>query len=261
MTEMPRLATTDAHPPQGLGLSLARSASELEGALRLRHAVFAEELGAQLNEASSGIDRDEFDPWCDHLLVRDLATSDIVGTYRILPPHRAREIGRLYSESEFDLAPLEALRPSLVEVGRACVHPDWRQGPAILMLWAGLARYMREAGYSHLVGCASVSLADGGHQAAAVRDELMARHLSPPEHRVCPRTPFEHRRLARASRLELPPLLKGYLRLGARIGGEPAWDAQFCSADFLILLDLAALPPRYARHFHLLSEEAMLAAI
>lgn len=237
-----------------LRVSLARSPSDLKQAQRLRFAVFAQEMGAQLGSAAQGIDEDEFDLYCDHLLVRDTDSGQVVGTYRILPPHRRRQIGRLYSESEFDLARLAHLEPSLIEVGRSCVHPEHRTGAAILMLWAGLAQYMRRGQYRHLIGCASAPLADGGMQAAALRDRMQA-YLAAPEYRVFPHLPFPHERIARPASVELPPLIKGYLRLGAKVCGEPAWDPDFNCADFLIWLSLDNLQPRYARHFDLLAAQ------
>jgi len=190
----------------------------------------------------------------DHIVVRDEDTLRVVGTYRVLPPHAAQRVGRLYSDSEFDLARLLHLRAGMIEVGRSCVHRDYRDGSTILLLWAGLARYMRAFGYRHMVGCASASLADGGMQAARLRDELQ-KHLCDAEYRVYPRVPFPHEKLARAARCEMPPLIKGYLRIGAQVCGEPAWDPDFNTADFLIWLSLDNLNPRYARHFELLAHE------
>lgn len=242
-----------------LGLSIARTQGDVEEAQRLRYKVFAEEMGASIG-AGDGLDRDEFDPWCDHLIVRDLDSLRVVGTYRILPPRRAQELGRLYSDSEFDIARLNHLRPSTIEVGRSCVHRDYRNGSSILLLWAGLARYMKASGYRHLIGCASASLADGGRQAARLRDELQ-RYQSAAELRVFPRLAFPHQRIERAPVCVMPPLIKGYLRVGARVCGEPAWDPDFNTADFLIWLSLDWMPARYARHFDLLAEErALLAA-
>jgi putative hemolysin len=241
-----------------LRVGLARTPAEREEAQRLRYAVFAQEMGAQIAGGDDAIDEDEFDAYCDHLLVRDGADGPVVGTYRVLAPHRRAQIGRLYSESEFDLTRLGHLAPSLIEVGRSCVHPDHRTGPAILLLWAGLASYMRRGGYRHLIGCASAPLADGGMQAAALRDRMQS-HLAPPEYRVFPHLPFPHERIARAATIEVPPLIKGYLRLGAKVCGEPAWDPDFNSADFLIWLSLDDLPQRYARHFDLLAAQGAAA--
>ena len=251
---LPRIETNVATPPQRLSVQLARGASEIEDAQRLRYKVFAEEMGARLGD-SGGLDQDEFDAYCDHLVVRDEETLRIVGTYRILPPHGARAVGRLYADGEFDLSRLAYLRPSMIEIGRSCVHRDYRTGAAIMLLWAGLAQYMRQAGYRHLIGCGSVPLADGGHQAAWVRHELAAV-MTDPEYRVFPHHAFPFERIDRAAAGEMPPLIKGYLRCGARVCGEPAWDPDFNSADFLIWLALDALEPRYARHFDLLARQA-----
>jgi putative hemolysin len=249
----------DTREPR-LTLSLARTATEVEEAQRLRYKVFAEEMGANLGDtgAATGLDRDEFDPWCDHLIVRDADTLRVVGTYRLLLPRRAAEFGRLYADGEFDLGRLAHIRSSTIEVGRSCVHRDYRNSKAILLLWAGLAAYMRRGGCSHMIGCASVSLADGGLQAARLRDELQPFYTDA-ELRVFARLPFPHRQLERAPQVLMPPLIKGYLRLGARICGEPAWDPDFNTADFLVWLALDNLETRYARHFHLLAEQVAVA--
>ena len=145
-----------------LAITLAKSAFEVREAQRLRYRIFAEECGVQLPTRSLGIDEDEFDSYCDHLIVRDTARDEVVGTYRILTSWKAKEAGRFYSETEFDLTKLKPLVPHIVEVGRSCIHPDYRQGSVITLLWAGLAQYMMSGGYEYLMGCASISLADGG---------------------------------------------------------------------------------------------------
>ncbi len=245
---------TGSAPEPRLAVALAHSPADIEDAQRLRYKVFAEEMGAKIGDPATGIDADEFDPYCDHLIVRDLDSLRIVGTYRILAPHRARELGRLYSESEFDISRLHHILPSMVEVGRSCVHWDYRSGSTILLLWAGMAHYMKAGGYSHLIGCASVPLNDGGQTAARVRLDVQS-YLTDPEYRVFPHHPFPFDRIQPAATREMPPLLKGYLRIGSRICGEPAWDPDFNSADFLVWLSLANLHPRYARHFELLAAQ------
>jgi putative hemolysin len=259
MERLERVAGAAAGAEPRLLLTLARTAADVEQAQRLRYKVFVEEMGAAVATRASGLDGDEFDPWCDHLIVRDAATLRAVGTYRILPPERARELGRLYADGEFDLSRLAHLRDSAIEVGRSCVHRDYRSGGAILLLWAGLAQYMRRGGYRHLIGCASATLADGGRQAARLRSELLPFYTDP-ELRVFPRVAFPHDRIAPAATAVVPPLIKGYLRLGARVCGEPAWDPDFNTADFLMWLALDRLQPRYARHFDLLAEQAAAVA-
>lgn len=232
-----------------LSVGIARDYATIKDAQRLRYKVFGEELGAGLHD-HDGLDIDEFDAACDHLVVRDEDTLRVVGTYRLLPPHRARRLGRLYSESEFDLRRLDHLRPTMVELGRSCVHREYRSGPALLLLWAGLARYMDTNRYSHAVGCASTTLSDGGGLAAFVRDQAQL-HLAPPEYRVFPHLPFPHAQIERPLQAELPPLIRGYFRAGASVCGEPAWDPQFQTADFLMLIALDSVNQRYARRFAL----------
>ncbi|MFG3265594.1 GNAT family N-acetyltransferase [Streptomyces bobili] len=231
-------------------VTLARDEADVRAAQRLRHDVFAGEMGALLTSAEPGLDADPFDAYCDHLLVRDADTGQVVGTYRLLPPERAAVAGRLYSESEFDLTPLDGIRPGLVEVGRSCVHPDHRDGAVIGLIWAGIARYMVDNGHEWLAGCCSVPLTDGGTAAAGAWDRVRDKHLAPEEFRVRPLLPWVPQPdLAPPARTELPALLRGYLRLGAWVCGEPAHDPDFGVADLYVLLSMRRVNPRYLRHF------------
>lgn len=234
-----------ARAKRKLSVGFARDESERRAAQRLRWRVFAEEMGARLAPGEPGIDRDEFDRWCEHLVVRD--ADEVIGTYRLLSPHNARRAGRYYSEGEFDLGRLERLRGDMVEVGRSCIDARYRSGAVIALLWAGLARYMLAGRHEYLVGCASMSVADGGRAAAAVYEELRESHLAPVEYRVFPRHPLSLEKTD--AKAQMPPLLKGYLRCGAYIAGEPAWDPDFNTADFFVLLPLSRVERRYARHF------------
>ncbi len=231
-----------------LSVCLTRHPEEITEAQRLRHQIFAGELGAKLPSRVAGLDQDIYDPFCEHLIVRDDNTGDVVGTYRILSPEKARNIG-YYSENEFDLTRLQHLRPRLVEIGRSCVHPEYRSGATIALLWAGLARYMQAGGYDFLTGCASISMADGGHAAASLYRRLAQEHLGPIEYRVFPRCRLPLAALRQNEPAETPPLIKGYLRAGAWIIGEPAWDPDFNTADLPILMSMARLEGRYAKHF------------
>jgi putative hemolysin len=235
-------------PRAKLHVALATCESEILAAQKLRWRVFAEELGARLPSRTQGIDRDIYDPFCDHLIVRDEADGRIVGTYRILPPQAAREVGSYYSENEFDLTRIAHLRTRMVEIGRSCIDPDYRTGATIALLWGGLARYMRENGHEYLVGCASIGMQDGGHNAAGIYRAL-GTHMAPPEYRVFPRYPLPLDRIEASAHPEVPPLLKGYLRAGAWICGEPAWDPDFNTADLLILLPMSRVDSRYSKHF------------
>jgi putative hemolysin len=232
-----------------LAVHLARGEAEIADAQRLRYRVFAEEMGARLPSSVLGIDRDMFDPWCDHLLVTEEDTGEVVGTYRILAGASAKNIGGFYSEQEFDLTRLNHLRDRAVEVGRSCVHPDYRSGGVIALLWSGLAEYMQKTGYEYILGCASMSMVDGGHGAAAAYNRLQESHLSPVEYRVFPRCPLPLHELNQNAAPSLPPLIRAYLRVGAYVCGEPAWDPDFNTADLLMLLPLSRMDERYAKHF------------
>ncbi|MGW8066140.1 GNAT family N-acetyltransferase [Streptomyces ziwulingensis] len=250
---MTGVLTADRPPkpaaPHHYSVGLARDEDDVRAAQRLRHDVFAGEMGALLASPQPGYDIDPFDAYCDHLLVREETTGQVVGTYRLLPPERAAVAGRLYAQSEFDLAALDAIRPGLVEVGRSCVHPDHRDGAVIGLIWAGLARYMTERGHEWLAGCCSIPLADGGALASGTWDRVRTRHLAPEEYRVRPLLPWTPRASAPAARTELPALLRGYLRLGAWVCGEPAHDVDFGVADLYVLLSMNRVDPRYLRHF------------
>ena len=236
-------------PASRYHVSLAVDDNDIREAQRLRHKVFAEEMGARLSSVLPGHDVDLYDPFCDHLLVRELADGEVVGTYRILPPDAARRVGSYYSEQEFDLTRLNFLRPRMAELGRSCVHPAHRNGGVIARLWIGLADYMTRYGYEYIVGCASISMADGGHIAASVHRQIVERHLAPVEWRATPRTRLPVESLDDGRTAALPPLIKGYTRLGAMVCGEPAWDPDFNTADLLMLLPMAQLNRSYARRF------------
>lgn len=231
-----------------LYLSIARTPAEVAEAQRLRYKVFAEEMGAQVS-GTGGLDIDGFDDFCDHLLVRESSTHQVIGTYRILSPHQAAQAGGYYSAGEFDLSRIAHLFDRTVEVGRACVHQDYRSGGTITMLWAGLAKYMQMHHYEYMIGCASVPMNDGGHAAASLFNRLKDDYLSPPEYRVFPHNPLPIEALNQDIQVACPPLIKGYLRLGAYICSEPAWDAYFNTADMLVMLPLSRINKRYAAHF------------
>ncbi|HMM47179.1 MAG TPA: GNAT family N-acyltransferase [Thiobacillaceae bacterium] len=230
-------------------VSLAVDDCEIREAQRLRYRVFADEMGARLTTSLAGHDVDLYDPYCDHLLVRELSSGEVVGTYRILAPDAARRVGSYYSEPAFDLTRLHFLRPRMAELGRSCVDPAHRNGSVLARLWAGLAGYMIRYGYEYVVGSASIGMADGGHVAASIYRQLSERHLAPIEWRVTPRCRLPLESLDQDRTVALPPLIKGYTRLGAMICGEPAWDADFNTADLLMLLPLAQLDRIYARRF------------
>ncbi|MCG2591717.1 GNAT family N-acetyltransferase [Ramlibacter sp. XY19] len=260
----PSATARRAHAP-GFAIEWANSEADLREAQRLRFRVFAQEMGAHLAPPPGtppGLDADRFDPYCDHLLVRAAARVDgergpVVGTYRVLPPAQARAAGGFYSDAEFDLAPLAALRPRALELGRSCVDARWRSGGVIMGMWTALAGYMVRHRLETMVGCASISVAPGTLPALALWEHLRHTHLAPPHWRVQPRhglpgaAALDTPSATPAPRglPEAPPLVKGYLRCGARVLGPPALDAAFNTADLPMMLRLADMAPRYRRHF------------
>ncbi len=228
---------------------VAKDDDDILAALRLRHRVFVGEMSAQIEHAERGIERDRFDEHCVHLLVREDDSHRAVGTYRILSAAVAQLTGGFYSETEFDLCGLPEKLDRVVEIGRACVDPEYRNGAVIAMLWAGLFRYLAGQQADYVIGCASVSLAEGRENAAAMCNRLVRDWLAPPQWRVVPRRPFPIGDAGDAPDSSIPALIKGYLRLGAYVCGEPAFDPEFGTADLLMILPMARMNSRYLRHF------------
>ncbi|MFE7777291.1 GNAT family N-acetyltransferase [Streptomyces sp. NPDC057445] len=242
------LSTPTATVTSNYVTSIAGTQEQIRAAQRLRYQVFGEEMGATLDTPLPGHDIDEYDDLVDHLIVTDTTTGEVVGTYRLLPPGRTE---RSYSDGEFDLRNLSAVRSSMIEVGRSCVHPDHRSGAVINLMWAGMARYVLLSGHRYLAGCASVPLGDGGQSASHAWLLGTTKHAAPAEYRVHPRRPWTPQGLSESkpSYALLPPLLRGYLRLGAWMCGAPAHDPEFDVADFFVVLDMDRLSDRYRRYF------------
>jgi putative hemolysin len=227
---------------------LAQTREDLQAAQRLRYQVFAGEYGAQLGDAQTGLDCDMFDAYCDHLIAVQAYTDRVIGTYRMLTPKAAQRLGQRYIADEFLTDRLESISAQTVEFGRSCIHPDARNSTVLLALWSALAQYMHQQGLRYALGCCSTSLRDGGANARATWDMLQCTALADESLRVFAlnRLPIEH---FSAQGGQVTPLIAGYARLGAKLLGDPAWDPDFNTADFPMLLDLQALPLRYARHF------------
>jgi putative hemolysin len=227
-------------------VSVARSPQEVKEAQRLRHRVFVEEMGAAAPQGK--LERDRFDPFCQHLIVRDRESNDVVGTYRILTPERATALGSFMAEREFVLDRFAAIRDQVAEVGRACIDARYRSGSTIMLLWSGLASYALSRGYRFLFGCVSLGFGETVDAAAIFRN-IPKEHIAPEAYRVEPRSPLPRSSVAPDVPPRVPALLKGYLRAGAWVCGEPAWDPEFRTADLLVLLPLERVEDRYARHF------------
>ncbi|WP_459206596.1 L-ornithine N(alpha)-acyltransferase [Pseudomonas sp. MLB6B] len=241
--------SADTAPERRLHAERLIGTAALAEAQALRFEVFSQAFTARLHGAEHGLDSDAFDPHCQHIGVRDLASGRLVATTRLLDHRAATRLGRFYSEEEFSLHGLRELQGPILELGRTCVHPAYRNGGTIAVLWSELAEVLNEGGYRYLMGCASISMQDGGLQAHAVMQRLRERYLCTEHLRAEPKKPLPNLAVPGNVIAELPPLLKAYMRLGAKICGEPCWDEDFQVADVFILLKRDDLCPRYARHF------------
>lgn len=238
-------------------LLLSSDAALIEAAQRLRHDVFTSEPGYTLMGSRDGLDADRFDEHCDHLLVREDISGELVGCYRMLPPPGAIAAGGLYMATEFDVRGLDPLRPGLVEMGRAVVRAEHRNGAVVLLMWAGILAYLDRSGYDHVTGCVSVPLRTPGDQAPGVqirgvRDFVRRRHAAPGQYTVHPYRPVtvdgqNLDDIDAPTRITVPPLMRGYLRLGAQVCGDPAHDPDFGVGDFPALLDKRRADIRYLR--------------
>lgn len=231
-------------------VSLAQNVADLTECQRLRYLVFNRELGEGLAASeSTGLDRDDFDWVCDHLMVRDVATGVLAGTYRMQTGYRAQGNLGYYSEQLFDFAPFEPIRGELLELGRACVHTDYRGAGALAMLWKGIASYAALCNARYLIGCSSIT-SQNESEGAALFQALSEKYLAPESLRTQPR--LGHCCVASGyagATPEPPRLFCAYLDLSARLCGPPAIDREFGTIDFLTLLDLQGIPQRLRTRF------------
>jgi putative hemolysin len=240
-----------------LEVKLATTFAEIDSALRLRFEVFNLELQEGLLASyERGFDTDAYDAYCDHLIVKDLVGDKVVGTYRLLRQSVAeRNIG-FYSENEFDLTRLKQLPGELLELGRSCVAHSHRNATTISKLWNAIIEYARQRNIAYLFGCGSLHQSEV-EDVLPLYAYLRDHYFAPEEFRVQPRAScrmqldeaarvlYEPRAMSR----RLSPVMKGYLRAGAVICGAPAFDAEFGTADVLVLLEMEKLTARYKNHY------------
>ncbi|NWG38403.1 MAG: GNAT family N-acetyltransferase [Hydrogenophilaceae bacterium] len=237
------LRKADADPVYEV--TLATGIEQLRAAQALRYAVFNLELNEGLASAhATGLDADKFDLVCDHLIVTEKQTGEVVGTYRLQTGRNAALNFGYYSEQEFDFAPYETIRDEMIELGRACVHKAHRNMSVLSMLWGGIARYARERGGRYLVGCSSLTSQDAAEGAAVYR-QFENRYLAPETLRTLPlpevACPLD---IVSQNPAKPPKLLSTYLSLGSKIAGPPAIDHEFGTIDFLTLFDIHDLSAR-----------------
>jgi putative hemolysin len=263
---LPPITTAVVPPPilhhaGPLTVRLAQTEAEIAAAQALRYRIFYDEMGARPTPAMAAASRDidDYDAFCDHLLVIDHSQDGrIVGTYRLLRQQVAMAHRGFYSTGEYDLSPLltRVGGGQLLELGRSCVAPAWRNNATISLLWRGIASYLELHGISHLFGCASLHGADPLLHTAEL-SYLYHHHLAPPELRArawdgnhvpmnrLPAASIDTRATSRA----LPPLLKGYLRVGAMVGDGGFVDAQFNTVDVFVVMPVDRITARYANRF------------
>ncbi|MCF8495495.1 MAG: GNAT family N-acetyltransferase [Alphaproteobacteria bacterium] len=246
------------HP--GVRVRLARTPAEIQAAQHLRFKVFYEEYGAKADEKTllSGLDIDDYDAYADHLIVTDgtNGSEKIVGTYRLLRQEAADEYGRFYSSTEYELAPLLNSGASLLELGRSCVLPEYRTRPVLQLLWQGIADFIMDRDIDLMFGCASLHSTDIQKLAPSL-SYLHHYHLCPEPLRpralgsryvdmnIIPREDLDARQVFSA----LPPLIKGYLRVGATIGEGAVIDEQFNTTDVCIIVQTRQVTERYRKHY------------
>lgn len=238
-------------------VKIARSEKEKTAALRLRFEVFNLEMNEGLGTSwETGLDQDQYDEHADHLIVIDKNLDKVVGTYRLLTKSKVIENGGFYSEGEFDLSNLKKLPDELLEMGRSCVHKDYRSSGVINLLWAGIAKYLKLTNAKYMFGCGSLHTHDS-NEVSQIYTYLKSKYYADEKFRVYPvekcivpelrdDMPLDN---SREITKKIPPLIKGYFRTGALICGEPALDSEFGTTDFLILLPTDQITERYKQHY------------
>ncbi|MCS6891535.1 MAG: GNAT family N-acyltransferase [Rhodovarius sp.] len=245
-----------------LGVRLAETQAEIEAGLRLRYEVFVREMGATADEEAraTGLERDAFDAVADHLLVLDHdrgeGAAGVVGTYRLIRRPAAEKMGRFYSADEYDISPLLAFPGEILELGRSCVAAAYRTRGTLQLLWQGIAAYVFHYRIALMFGCASLPGLDLEANAAQL-SYLYHHHLAPPELRPraipsryvamerLPRGAYDPKRALH----ELPPLIKGYLRLGGFVGDGAVLDASFNTTDVCVVVKTDQVTEKYYRHY------------
>ncbi len=245
VTSEPVLAATSLYR-----VSLAQTPDDLVECQRLRYLVFNLELREGLSTSErSGLDIDPFDSFCDHLMVRDIETGRLVGTYRLQTGKTAARNMGYYGDQLFDFSVYEPIRREVLELGRACVHEDFRNMMVVHSLWKGIAVYATRVESRYLLGCNSISSQDENY-GVAMYESLKNKYLVEPSLRTMPQPGCRCHSTGEPVAVTRPPrLFRAYLDISARVCGPPAIDREFKTIDFLTLVDLAKLPDRVRTRF------------
>ncbi len=236
-------------PSKRLTCFIADTEALIKEAQALRFRVFAKEMGAKLKTESESLDYDEVDSYCDHLIVYDNVNKKIVGYTRLLNQDQAEQLGRFYSQSEFNLDQVLTLPGRFLEIGRTCVDPNFRGGAVLTTLWSALIQYALEGHFNYLLGCASITPGPNGFAVDAVYRNIDIKNIAPPTIQVKPIIAVPEKLRCERDESGIPPLLKAYFRFGAMVCGEPCWDKDFNCMDLFILLPLDQLQERYSKHY------------
>ncbi len=245
-----------------LQVRLAQSEEEIIAAQKLRYSVFYDEMAAKPDAvmAEKKLDFDEYDDVADHLLVLDHRLGEgakaVIGTYRMMRRKQAAKVGQFYTSSEYDINPLIGQEGDILELGRSCVHANYRTRPTLQLMWRGIANYLLQHDITLMFGCGSLHGTDP-HQLAEELSYLYHYHLAPPalrpraldglytDMRLIPSSDINKRRVLS----KLPPLIKGYLRVGAFIGDGAFIDHQFNTTDVCIVVKTDLITEKYAKHY------------
>jgi len=242
--------------PQSIEVKWACTSQEVIAAQRLRHSVFTSDMGARIpanSAGANGLDTDIFDEFCEHLIVLDVQTKEVIGTYRVLTPTQALRVGSTHLETLFDLTRLRQYKDHMVEIGKGCVHPSHRNGGVIMALWGELFKFMKRNKLEFMVGSTNIPMTQelplSAKMAASIWTLVKEHHLAPIEFHVRPRRPLPVEQLCGDLSVELPPLIQAYLRLGAKVLGPPAWLANSNSVDLPMMIRSTELHSKYQKHF------------
>ena len=236
-------------PGRKLSAQITHDKNKIRQAQQLRYRIFALDMGAKLKTEAEGLDYDEVDEFCDHLIVTDNSTGRIIGYTRLLNQTQAEKLGYFYSQKEFNLDKVFALPGKFLEIGRTCVDPDFRGSAVMVTLWSALIDYSVEGSYDYLFGCASIPPGPNGYAVDAIYRSIDKKSIGDANLTVTPTIPIPEHLQCEVDESGIPPLLKAYLRFGVQICGQPCWDADFNVMDVFIILPLRQMKSKYSKHW------------